>query len=515
MLTDGKIGESNIGGPRPLSIGISILVHACVLSVLAGSRPLVMPRPRSAYDQLIRNHEHQLIWYHFKDKLPQVRPTRAKSDDRPLRAEVRNRQQIVSAPRNAPKAPQMIWQQAPEINTQIKLDSPNLVAVSLPKIAPPKEFVPPVPQPKKPATPKVDLPPPPDLKTGGAPKPVEIAGLHELPAVSRPLRDFQPPPPPKPKAGPPQVSYVDPSPALVAAAAVPKSAVLGQVAETTLAKVYRPFEAPHAPAKSGKAAVAVPVLPSPPPPDAASTSPGELNAVVVGLNPGNQLPALPPVSRPADFSAGPKVNPKGSAGDGSPAGISVPDLTIRSGNIDTRNSIMARNSMPKSIAAPNQNDALREAARSVTVEDGHPSAIRVASAPDSHFDGRTVYMMAIQMVNTTSHSGSWLMWYSERTARAASTAAITPPDVRRKVDPKYAATAVTERVEGTVRLTAVIHKDGTVGSVELARKLDERLDTAAEEALSRWLFTPAMRNGEPIDVDILVEIPFRLAPILR
>jgi TonB family protein len=58
----------------------------------------------------------------------------------------------------------------------------------------------------------------------------------------------------------------------------------------------------------------------------------------------------------------------------------------------------------------------------------------------------------------------------------------------------------------------VIRSDGTVGGVELARGIDERLDRTAEDALRKWVFTPAMRNGEAIDVDILVEIPFRLAP---
>ena len=91
----------------------------------------------------------------------------------------------------------------------------------------------------------------------------------------------------------------------------------------------------------------MPMVPSPPPDEVAGTLPGELNVAVVGLNPGNQLPTLPPVSHPAEFSAGPKLNPKGGAGEGnSSALITVPDLSIRSGNIDTRSTIMARNRFP-------------------------------------------------------------------------------------------------------------------------------------------------------------------------
>jgi outer membrane biosynthesis protein TonB len=48
--------------------------------------------------------------------------------------------------------------------------------------------------------------------------------------------------------------------------------------------------------------------------------------------------------------------------------------------------------------------------------------------------------------------------------------------------------------------------------VELVRGLDPRLDQTAMEALSKWEFRPASRSGEPLDVDVMVEIPFHLAP---
>jgi outer membrane biosynthesis protein TonB len=51
-----------------------------------------------------------------------------------------------------------------------------------------------------------------------------------------------------------------------------------------------------------------------------------------------------------------------------------------------------------------------------------------------------------------------------------------------------------------------------VDSVVLLRHLDPRLDQTAEEALSKWIFEPARRNGAPIDVDAVFEIPFFLAP---
>src|SRR5207237_5321 len=77
-----------------------------------------------------------------------------------------------------------------------------------------------------------------------------------------------------------------------------------------------------------------------------------------------------------------------------------------------------------------------------------PGPTKVSGAPDPRFNGRDVFMMAIQMPNLTSYSGSWLMWYADHTAREAGLAPIAAPVPHRKVDPKYIPAAVAERVEG-------------------------------------------------------------------
>jgi TonB family protein len=69
-----------------------------------------------------------------------------------------------------------------------------------------------------------------------------------------------------------------------------------------------------------------------------------------------------------------------------------------------------------------------------------------------------------------------------------------------------------DRVEGKVLLAAVLRKDGRVDSILVLRHVDERLDQSAQDALDKWQFQPALRDGEPVDVDLLIEIPFRLAP---
>jgi protein TonB len=104
------------------------------------------------------------------------------------------------------------------------------------------------------------------------------------------------------------------------------------------------------------------------------------------------------------------------------------------------------------------------------------------------------------------------MWYAARTQREADLAPISAPVAHRKVDPKYTPAAVAERIEGRVELACVINQEGKVSGVELVRGADVRLNQAAEDALAKWEFYPATRQGAPVAVDVLVEIPFLLAP---
>jgi protein TonB len=64
-------------------------------------------------------------------------------------------------------------------------------------------------------------------------------------------------------------------------------------------------------------------------------------------------------------------------------------------------------------------------------------------------------------------------------------------------------------VQGTVVLTAIIHADGSVSDIAIAKSLDPRLDQNAMQALSRWLFRPALKNGQAIDLEAVITVPFR------
>ncbi len=359
-----------------------------------------------------------------------------------------------------------------------------------------------------------DLPPveaPPELRAA-APVPPRIK-MGDLPT---PRMRFVPPPVPAPAAptSTAQVQLVTP-PDLTASF----DAALPEVFHVPMSAPKRPYTPP--PARGGTTKSGRTIRVEAVPPAAAPTGPAnspDLTLAVVGLNPVDK-PVLPAAASPAGFTAGPVVRKEGATSMGEPKGLSVPDIFVR-GAKDAKPDLIARAYAPVT-SADNIRESMRTANPALSARSVQPvpmrinGAIQVSSAPDPVFQGRDVFMLAIQMPNLTSFSGSWLMWYADRAAMEKGLGPVAPPVAYRKVDPKYSQEAVQERIEGRVQLVCVIQKDGKVSGIEVRHGADERLNLSAKEALSKWEFTPATRNGQPVDVDVLVEIPFRLEPRVK
>jgi TonB family protein len=116
------------------------------------------------------------------------------------------------------------------------------------------------------------------------------------------------------------------------------------------------------------------------------------------------------------------------------------------------------------------------------------------------------------MPNLVSSGGSWIVRFAE-ISDDHSGQPLSAPVATSKVDPAYPAELMRNGVEGTVVLYAVIHKDGTVGEVRVLRGLQTKLDENARIALSRWKFRPGMKNGEPVELEAVVQIPFKASRI--
>jgi TonB family protein len=128
------------------------------------------------------------------------------------------------------------------------------------------------------------------------------------------------------------------------------------------------------------------------------------------------------------------------------------------------------------------------------------------------FGPKRFYTMSLNMPNLTSGAGTWIIRFAEL-KDTPDKAEVTAPVAETKVDPAYPPELMRDNVEGTVTLYAVIRSDGTVGGVRVLRGLDDRLDANACTALARWHFLPGTKHGSAIDLEAVVQIPFRVKRI--
>ena len=124
------------------------------------------------------------------------------------------------------------------------------------------------------------------------------------------------------------------------------------------------------------------------------------------------------------------------------------------------------------------------------------------------FAGRRSYTLSVNMPNLNTATGSWIIHFVERTPGLIA-APIAAPEVVSKSDPAYPGELIRDGVQGSVVLTAVIRADGSVGNIAVAKSLDPKLDQNAVQALSRWLFRPALKDGRAIDLEAVITVPFR------
>lgn len=79
-----------------------------------------------------------------------------------------------------------------------------------------------------------------------------------------------------------------------------------------------------------------------------------------------------------------------------------------------------------------------------------------------------------------------------------------------KVTPVYPAEAKAARIQGVVRFTATISKDGSVEQLDLVSG-HPLLVPAARDAVLQWRYRPVLLNGNPVEVVTQIDINFTLS----
>jgi len=268
--------------------------------------------------------------------------------------------------------------------------------------------------------------------------------------------------------------------------------------------------ASNAPAGSTGTLIALSASPAPPAP-AVPVPDGNLSARV----------AISPEGKKLGASGGPPASSASSGGNSEAAsnsagGANATGIVISGGNPKPNSSVsglggVGKFSMAKPqayIKRPDPNAAVEDD----SVRTGPPNfaLLPPGAQPEQIFSRRRVYSMNVNMPNFNSATGSWIIHFSELHLSGVASHAgnVAAPVPVHKVDPKYPSTMVEERIEGEVILYGVIRQNGTVDSIQLVRGIDERLNANAMDAFKEWKFEPATREGQPVDLEAIVHIPF-------
>lgn len=418
---------------------VSVVVHGLIVVGLMSVTFSGTPTQRPIYDEFIKPHEHKIIFYDFRKKVPDVAPvTRVGRVPDPRGVEL-SKQAIIASSRK-PKSQQVfITVPAPKVEIRHDLPTPLLVArleTILPApAAPPKarKFVPPPPakqEPKLPMkTPVLDAPVPPASSSAVSPL---VAPTLTFPTLTAPAR------------------------------VAPEASV----------------------AHSGNAQADIAV---------ASLHPSE-----------NADAAVPNGDRPGRFSKAPKQGEPASGDNTASATLTVPDLTIRQPKPEPP---------PPPPPIPTHEVLYAERVRGIPQSTLsvplRPSNRMIPPAVDARFQGRNVYTIVIPMERMATYTGDWIMWFADRESKLGETPVVHAPVPFRKLEP-VDQPPPSDRTGARVQLAATLGRNGRLNSITLLTKTTTGVVRVVMDDVTAWEFQPATRDGKPVDVDVVMEIPFNI-----
>jgi len=503
--------------PHPAAFLLSLAIHAAFgygllhppLGHIPTARDPSVPRYRVT---MLPPEERKLIWYPPKKSLPNISPAQPN-----LRAPLRGLQKsageaIIATSRQPNAGKQLIWLPAPQIQKPAERPLPNLVVLATAQspVAPPpprRVFTPPSPsRPQPAAVPTLEAP---SIQVAGHPPAPALAPLQGIPkGVPKPAPKPFTPPSQKPKlpygqapvidAAPPQISAAKPGGDLGAWPGVPGGA----------RRQFVPPPPSVAGAGSGGSGAALVDAPPNLPP---GNPQGGVNMAIVGLNPASTLDGpLPQYSQPGNFSTAPKTGAPGG-GTGEVADIRVPGLTVRGGSPGSTaqgapSAAPSVTGMPQRVVvfetrllqyAPPLSAPLRPSSRTL------PPAI------EARFASRPVYTLVIEKPNLPEYADDWVMWFAESHPANGANPQMRAPVPFRKLEiagqgPRKNGLPQNQRV----RLAARIGTEGKLESITVLGSIPPDLAQLAIEDLRKWEFRPALRNGQPVEVDAVLEIAF-------
>jgi TonB family protein len=471
---------------RITSIFASLSFHGIFLSYVflapAGQRSST-----PIYDEFIKPHEHQILYYDYrKKKLPDVTPEKRTEPSKKPRAKQFSPRTVVAAPPKPDSSKQMIFTPAPKIELKQDIAAPDLIVKTITPV-----ILQPPPKPSKafkaPAQPaKQQAPQRPAVITTEAPR-IDLANSQSANPLNVP-------------AAPPKLAkmFVPPP----AAAAKPGAAPV----------ISAPAPSMSSPAASSQVALpetADTLLAPPPPAPVATPGNGKVDIAVANLNPPESAkPVLPEGKRAGEFSKAPEKGPPATGAE-TTAALTVPDLTIR--GTGTNTPVKAPEEPPPTTTVL-YSERVRNIPTTGLSVPLRPANRMIPAAIDSRFQGRNVYTIVIPIENMPAYSGDWIMWFASKDSAAGGNPIVRAPVPFRKIE--KAGNEQRGRSGQRVQVSATLGANGKLTGISVITGAIPGLAEAAIQDIASWEFKPATRNGMPVEVDVVIEIPFNPPPAL-
>jgi TonB family protein len=131
----------------------------------------------------------------------------------------------------------------------------------------------------------------------------------------------------------------------------------------------------------------------------------------------------------------------------------------------------------------------------------------LSCAPSSSNCG--LVLTSAETVQPAESTGTGAASFSAPVSRLKMGGNVLSQKVKFKVEPVYPMEARANGIEGTVRLRAIIGKDGSIMELQVVSGRDV-LTHAALDAVKKWKYEPTLLNGQAVEVETTIDVVFQL-----